>query len=118
MCQGLSEQEQIDCLCPSPLNYALRALASPADDNYATEIDIKQVDKPIYRLRIFARTQIDSTADFSVAPFGGNHSTSVVVHMAYDPFSLILQSTAPESEYKIAVHTSEGLRLKCINQEN
>ena len=36
MCQGMSGDEQIRCLCPNPLPYTLTALPSPKDNNYST----------------------------------------------------------------------------------
>jgi hypothetical protein len=118
LCQGLSAEKEIECLCPRPLPYKLRSLPAPSDNNYATEVDIAASREPIYRLRIFARTQVRSGGEFVVSPYGDGKSASAVGGMDYDPYSLIAQSSAPQREYKIEVHSSEGLRLKCINQEN
>lgn len=117
MCQGMPDAAQIDCLCPSPLDYSLKALPTPRDNNYSTEIDIKKVDRPIYRLRIFSRTFFGSHGAFQLFP-PMNHSSAFLGELEYDRYSYILSSTAPEDEFKLEVHTSEGLRLKCINQDN
>jgi hypothetical protein len=118
MCQGMSEAERIACLCPSPLQYSLRALDPPNDNNYSTEIDIRKSNRPFYRLRIFARTTMEARYGYSLAPPIGEHSSAALGIMTYDPFSLTLTSSAPEDEFKIQVHTAEGLRLWCVNQEN
>jgi hypothetical protein len=118
LCQGMPDADQIKCLCPSPLDYTLRALPAPSDNNYSTEIDIKKVDKPIYRLRIFARTMLGATGPIVMVPPINSHSSGSLGRFDYDPYSFVMSSTAPEDEFKLEVHTSEGLRLKCINQDN
>ncbi len=117
MCQGMPDAAQTACLCPSPLDYSLKALPTPSDNNYSTEIDIRKVERPIYRLRIFSRTILGSTGPIQVIP-PLSHSSAFLGKMDYDPYSFIMSSTAPEDEFKLEVHTSEGLRLKCINQDN
>jgi hypothetical protein len=118
MCQGMSDEDQITCLCPSPLVYTLRPLTPPPDNNYATEIDIKQVDRPIYRLRVFARTMIDARHEYVPDPPNDAHSASSLGIFDYDPFSFVISATAPKKGFNVIVHSSEGLRLKCINQDN
>jgi hypothetical protein len=118
MCRGMSDEDEIKCLCPSPLDYTLRALDSPSDNNYATEIDIKQVNRPIYRARVFARTMVDARHGYVPDPPNDSHSASFLGTLAYDPFSFVISATAPKKGFKVTVHSSEGLRLKCINQEN
>jgi hypothetical protein len=119
MCQGMPDDAQVACLCPSPLTYTLKALPAPSDNNYSTEIDIKKVDKPIYRLRIFSRAQMQRGAEFvAVPPIANSGGSVALVEMAYDPFSFAIHSSVPKDEFKLEVHSAEGLRLKCINQEN
>jgi len=118
MCSGMADEDQIKCLCPSPLDYALNPLPAPKDSNYSTEIVIKKVDRPMYRVRIFSRAQIDSTGPLVEYPPVNSHSGLSFGKFDYDPFTLVMNSSAPEDEFKLDVHTSEGLRLKCINQDN
>jgi hypothetical protein len=117
LCQGLSQHDENQCLCPRPLPYELKALAQPSNDNYATEVTITAKREPIYRLRIFGRTQMRS-GRISASPYGDGEAAVGVLEMDYDPFSLVMNSSAPQQELKVEVHTSEGLRIKCINQEN
>jgi hypothetical protein len=88
--------------------------------NYSTEVDIKAKKgaPPIYHLRIFARTQIKPGAEFDAIPFGRGKAASAVSTMDYDPYSIVLQSSAPQREFKIELHSAEGLGIKCVNQEN
>ena len=121
MCQEVKgEEEQIKCLCPRPLEYTLKALPAPSDDNYSTEVDIKAKAgaDPIYHLRIFARTQIHPGKIFETLPFGSGKAASGVGVLTYHPYSLVLQSSSPQREYRIELHSAEGLGIKCINQEN
>ncbi len=118
MCRGLSEQAELECLCPRPLKYALTGLPPPSDNNYATEVTITAVREPIYRLRLFSRTQLGYATLKSTAPYGNKQATSALGTLAYDPYSVVMHSSAPQNEYKVIFHTAEGLRLKCINQEN
>jgi hypothetical protein len=103
-----------------PLAYHLKALPAPSDMNYSTEVDIKAKKgaPPIYHLRIFARTQIKPGAEFDAIPFGRGKAASAVSTMDYDPYSIVLQSSAPQREFKIELHSAEGLGIKCVNQEN
>ncbi|HMD78115.1 MAG TPA: hypothetical protein VKG86_12170 [Terracidiphilus sp.] len=117
MCQGMSDAKQIQCLCPSPLTYTLSALAAPSDNNYSTEIKVKKADRSFYRIRVFARTVMVARYGWSMNP-PFNQSIAALGLMDYDPYSFTFTSTAPENEFKIEVHSSEGLRLKCVNQEN
>jgi hypothetical protein len=118
MCQGMSDASQIDCLCPSPLHYTLHALPSPSDNNYATEIDIKKTRRPFYRIRVFSRTAMVARYGHLSIPPNDAHSSSFLESFDYDPYSVVYSRTAPTNELKITVHSSEGMRLKCINQEN
>ena len=118
MCQGMPDEAGIRCLCPSPLDYTLRAMEPPTDNNYATEINIKQVGRSIYRARVFARTMVDPRHGFVPDPPNDSHSASFLGTLANDPYSFVVSATAPKKGFKVIVHTSEGLRLKCINQEN
>jgi hypothetical protein len=117
MCTGMADAAQIACLCPRPLKYALKALPPPSDNNYATQIDIRAVREPIYKLRIFGRTQLHS-GKLAAFPYGEGKAGTVVMEMDYDPFSLIVQSSAPQTRYTLEVRSAQGLRIKCVNQEN
>jgi hypothetical protein len=117
MCVGLPDADQIKCLCPRPLKYALTALPAPSDNNYATKLDIRAVREPIYKLRIFSRTVL-SSGKLEAFPYGEGQAAIVVEEFDYDRYSLIVQSTRPENRFIINVESAQGLRLKCIDQEN
>jgi hypothetical protein len=117
LCVGMSDTAQINCLCPRPLKYNLTALPTPNDNNYATKVEIHSVREPIYKLRIFSRTVV-SSGPISALPYGQGQAAVGVEEFAYDRLSLVMQSSKPETEYTIEIHSSEGLRLKCINQVN
>jgi hypothetical protein len=117
LCVGMSDQAQVDCLCPRPLLYTLEALPPPANHNYATKVTINAVREPIYKLRIFSRTPIYSGAINSF-PYGAGQAAVSVEELDYDRFSLVMQSSRPEQGFTIEVGSAQGLRLKCINQEN
>ena len=117
LCQGLSEEAETQCLCPRSLPYELTALAPPSDDNYATQMTITAKREPMYRLRIFARTQMRS-GKISASPYSEGKAALSVMEMDYDPYSLVMNSSAPQNEFTLEVHSAEGLRLKCINQDN
>ncbi len=119
LCQGLSEQAEIDCLCPRPLNYALAAAAPTDDSNYATEVIVNRSREPMYRIRMFSRAPISSwqllePTEEAVKAKGACIGPAASV----DPYSMTMQCTFPLDRFRIGVHTSEGLRLKCITQEN
>lgn len=118
MCQGLSGDEQVKCLCPNPLSYELIALPSPKDNNYSTLLDVKRIERPFYRIRVFARTQITARYGYTLLPAINAHSSASLTSFDYDPYSFVLTSTQSEEEFKIEIHSAEGLRLYCINQEN
>jgi hypothetical protein len=118
MCQGLNAVDQVKCLCPSPLQYSLKALPAPSDNNYSTLIEIKKAARPFYRIRVFAKTQMQARYGWTLTPPINGHSGAALGLMDYDPYSFILTSTAPENGFNIEVHTAEGLRLRCVNQEN
>jgi micrococcal nuclease len=117
MCLGLSERAEIECLCPRPLTYTLQSLPPPSDNNYATELTIKAVREPIYRLRVFSRTQISYATLTETWPHD-KQAASFLERMEYDLYSIVMHSSAPQKRYKAIFHTAEGLRIKCINQEN
>ncbi|MFY9560138.1 MAG: hypothetical protein WAQ52_07885 [Terriglobales bacterium] len=116
-CYDLPESKQIECLCPRPVDYTLKALDTPPDNNFSTEVDIKTEKDPMYRLQLFARTPIHP-GKLEAFPYGEDKAAIGVGIFQIDPSSLMVQSTAPEQEFRLEVHSSEGLRLKCINQIN
>jgi hypothetical protein len=119
MCQGMSAEQRITCLCPDSLPYSLKALPSPKENNYSTELDIKKSERPFYRIRAFARTPISVRYGWTLDPPLAGHSASASLGIFdYDPYSFVLTSTQGENEMKIEVHSAEGLRLYCVNQEN
>jgi hypothetical protein len=119
MCVGLSDEQQTQCFCPRPLAYELKALAPPTDNNYATEITITQPPEQFQRIRVFLRTMISSAIFEEVVPDDKTaKSITMLGTLTYDKFSFVIQSTAPKISYKVAVSSSEQLRLRCINYEN
>jgi len=118
MCTGLPEAQEIQCLCPRPLKYELAALSPPSDTNFSTELTIHAVREPMYRLRVFARTAIVFTGPLFASPHDEDRTATVVQRMDYDPYSIVIRSSAPQELFKIELHTPEGLRIKCVNQEN
>lgn len=116
-CIGLSEEKEIECLCPRPVDYILNALPTPPDDNYATQVDIKAASEALYRVQLFGRTQMHS-GTLEAFPYGDGKAATGVVEMDYDRYTLLVQSSAAQQEFKLEVRSSEGLRLKCINQIN
>jgi hypothetical protein len=115
-CMGLSEEKEIECLCPRPVDYVLNALPTPPDNNYATQVDIKAGRDPMYRVQLFGRTQMYSG---KIGAFPHEKEAAIsVAEMDYDRYTLLIQSSSPQQEFKLEVRSSEGLRLKCINQIN
>jgi len=119
MCQEASDRPT--CLCPHPLKYSLKPLPTPSDDNYATEITIKAKNSvsPMYHIRLFARTQIQVGPELSASPYGKDQGAGIARGvMTYDPYSITLQSSHPEQEFKTELHSAEGLGIICVEQEN
>jgi hypothetical protein len=121
MCLGAkNENDRVKCLCPHPLAYTLKAFPAPSDDNYSTEVRIpaRNVFSPMYHLRIFAKTPITPAA-FSASPYGKVQGAVLMSGvLTYDHYSVILQSSRPEQEFKIELHSAEGLGITCIEQQN
>jgi hypothetical protein len=120
LCQGLTGKAETDCLCPRGVNYSLKTMAAPSDNNYATELTATQSREPMYRIRIFSRANISfgMIIQPSEDATKARHGICTYGALGFDQFSVILQCTFPVNEFRVALHTSEGLRLKCINQEN
>jgi len=119
MCVGLSDEQEIQCLCPRQLTYTLKALPAPRDNNYATEITITKPPEQFQRIRVFLRAMVSFASLVEVVPDDKiAKSITTLGTMDYDRFSFVISSTAPKSYYKVVVHSSEQMRLKCINQEN
>lgn len=117
LCVGLSEREELRCLCPRPIAYDLTAMPQPKDNNYAVEVTIRKVREPLYRVRLFSRTIISEANLIDVWPNTKNAITTLQT-MDFDKYSIIIQSTAPQDRFKALLQTNAGLRIKCINQEN
>jgi len=117
LCVGLSEADELGCLCPRPLKYSLKSLNAPTDNNYATELTVDAVREPIYRLRVFTRTFISYGALTETSPHAKD-AASFLVMMESDKYSFIMHSSGPQNRYRAELHTAEGLRIKCVNQEN
>lgn len=118
LCTGLSEQNEIQCLCPRPLEFSMKYLPAPNDNNYATEVIITAGKEPMYRVRLFARSQIHPGGELWASPYGKDKAALFLGVMGYDLYSIIVRSSAPEQEFKLELHSAEGLRIKCINQQN
>ena len=117
-CYQLPEDKQIACLCPRPLDYALGAMPTPPDNNYATLVDIKAKNDLMYRIQLFARSPIHPGGKLEAIPHGAGEAAIGVETWQIDLNTLGVRSSAPEEEFKVEVRSSEGLRLKCINQIN
>jgi hypothetical protein len=119
MCQGLSDELQIQCLCPRPLDYTLKALPAPEDNNYATEITITKPPEQFQNIRVFLRAMISFADVIEIVPSDKEaKSVTTLGRMEYDRFSFVMGSSAPKISYRVAVHSSEQMNLKCVNQEN
>lgn len=115
-CGGKTGDEERSCICPSPLNYTMNSLSGRAPGTFETEVDMKKSDRPIYKVRIVSLVELIDTNEFSTLPAGGK-SMDIVEKADYDPFNLIISSSAPKDEFKLKVMTSEALKIKCVNQE-
>jgi hypothetical protein len=118
LCSGLSGENETQCLCPHPVEFSLKPLASPNDNNYATEVTVTAGKEPMYHLRLFARSIIHPGGELWASPYGKDKAALSVGIMAYDLYSVILRSSSPEQQFKLELHSAEGLRIKCVNQEN
>jgi hypothetical protein len=118
LCIGLPEKDETQCLCPRPVEFSLKPLPAPNDNNYATEVTITAGREPMYRVRLFARSQIHPGGELWASPHGKESAALFTGVMAYDLSSIYLRSSAPEQEFKLELHSAEGLRIKCVNQEN
>lgn len=117
MCKGLSGDAETKCLCPHPLQFALKSQLGSAEDAFSTDIDIRKSAWSMYRIRIFSVDDIDRISGFVAIPNDAN-SLNLTESMDFDPTSVILSSSTPKDEFKLNVGTSMALRLKCINQEH
>jgi len=117
MCVGLSEFAELQCLCPRPVEYSLAAMPEPKNNNYATQVTINKVRESLYRVRLFSRAIISGANLNGVWPNESKAITTLGM-MDFDRYSIIIQSTAPQDGFKVVLQTAEGLRIKCINQEN
>jgi hypothetical protein len=118
LCPGLSGENETQCLCPHSVEFSLKPLASPNDNNYATEVTVTAGKEPMYHLRLFATSIIHPAGELRASPYGKDKAVLSVGIMAYDLYSVILHSSNPEQEFKLELHSAEGLRIKCVNQEN
>jgi len=108
----------MQCLYPSPVAFSLKSLAAPNDNNYATEVTVGAVKDPMYRVRLFARSQIHPSGELRASPYGKDKAALFTGILGYDLYSIVLRSSSPEEEFRLELHSAEGLRLKCVNQEN
>jgi hypothetical protein len=115
-CAGLSDEKEIACLCPRPVEYSLFALPTPTDNNYATQVEMNAGKESMYRVQLFTRTPVHA-GKIEASPHKDDAGMAVV-EMTFDPYTLLVQSSAPQQQFKLEVRSSEGLRLKCINQIN
>jgi hypothetical protein len=117
---GMSDIERIDCLCPSRLQYSLRALPPPSDSNFETEVTVKKVCLPIYKARVFFRDAYTRTGYITMVPYEQpeSHVTGGFEEAQWDKTSFLIKSSAPEDEFHFSVLTATGLRILCINQMN
>jgi len=117
-CTGLPEDKERECLCPRSLDYTLAALPTPPDNNYATQINITSGHEDMYRVVIYGRTTMYVGKVFDAIPNGLGKSGLSTVQMDFDRYALGITSSAPEREFRLQINTSEGLRIKCVNQIN
>jgi hypothetical protein len=117
-CAGLPEDKERECLCPRSLDYTLTALPTPNDNNYSTLLSIKAGSEDMYRVAIYGRTPMHSGKILEGLPNGPPKGSLVVTELAFDLYAMGLTSIGPEREFRMEIHTSEGLRLKCVNQIN
>jgi hypothetical protein len=118
LCRGLSDEAEIECLCPRPLKFTLKSLPTPIETNYATELMITAVREPIYRLRVFSRSYISNGTLVEAGPYGPHEAASFLGMFDYDKFTVVMHSSSPQKSYRAVLHSAEGLRIKCVNQEN
>jgi len=118
LCPGLLEEERTACLCPRPLNFKLAALPAPAEDNFATEIEITTPREPMYRIRVFLRDTISGAHLLAASPHEGKGVSSYAWSAAYDRYSFGAASTAPQSVFRVKLLSATGIRVICANQEN
>jgi len=71
----------------------------------------------MYRVQLFGRAPL-YPGKIEAFPYGEGKAGIAVTEMEFDPYTLLLQSSAPQREFKLEIKSSEGLRLKCINQIN
>jgi hypothetical protein len=118
LCAGVSDEVRIACLCPRLVPYSLESLSAPKEDNYAIQVTLTSPREPMYKVRVFLRGMISHAELLDSFPYGPKQSVSVVENLDYDKYSFIVQSSAPQSVFKLRVLSSTGLRLMCANQEN
>ena len=117
-CNGLPDDKERECLCPRPLDYKLTALPTPSDNNYATLLNVRAGRDDMYRIAIFGRTPMCSGKILEAIPNGPPKGSLAVMEMEVDRYALGLTSSGPEREFDLEIKTSEGLRIKCVNQIN
>jgi len=103
-------------LCPHPLAYSLRELAKPTDDNYSTELTIKNNNELMLTVDIYLRTLYSRA--FLTYPTEQHEQVIGLELRTWDGSFLKLTATSGVSEYKLEIHTFQPLRVKCINQAN
>jgi hypothetical protein len=117
MCLGLNDEEQQACFCPRQVHFDLKALPTPPDTNYATEMTITEPPKQFQRLRIFLRNTVSYVSLDEVIP-KDEKSVTLLGTMQYDKASFVIQSTAPKILYRVVMHSSEQMNVRCVNYIN
>jgi hypothetical protein len=118
LCPGLPDEARAACLCPRPLKFTLNALASPPDNNYATEMVITTPREPMYRVRVFLRDTISDADLLGAAPHQGKGVSNSVWTAEFDRYSFGATSSAPQEVFRVKLLSATGIRVICANQEN
>ena len=118
MCVGLSDEARAACLCPRPLVFTVDPMPAPKDDNYENLLTISEKCEPMYRVRVFLRDIFSNTNILETYPFDKGKTGAATLHEDADRYSFELDTSAPESRYKVAIKSSRGLRVICVNQIN
>lgn len=118
MCLGLSDEARFACLCPRPLAFTVEPMPAPKDDNYENLLTINEKCDPMYRVRVFLRDMFSNLNLLETYPFGVGETGAATMHEDADRYSFEINSSAPQSRFKVAIKSSRGLRVICVNQIN
>jgi hypothetical protein len=103
-------------LCSRPLQYSLRELPKPIDNNYSTELTVKNSKELMLTVDIYTRT-LYSQASITYPPDAHDQVIALELNVA-DLSHLRLGATKGVAEFRLEIHTFQPLRLKCVNQTN